>query len=75
MKIKTCPASGRKNTDPNVVVQGPWGPAYSQFTIWHRGTSQNPQSKYERVSVLTWEHGGFADEYPNMDDFVSVSHV
>jgi hypothetical protein len=39
--------------------------------MWQRGSSTNPDSRYERVSVLTWKVGGFADEFPNMDNFVA----
>ena len=52
----------RKNTDPNVVTNGKYGPDFSKFTIWHKGSSVNPDGRYERVSYLTWLHGGFADD-------------
>ena len=71
MKVRQCPASGAKNTDPNVITEGKYGPEYSRFVVWHRGTSASPDSRYERVSVLTWQIGGFADTTPNMDDFVA----
>ena len=70
LQQRRCPASGLKNTDLNVISKGKFGPQHSKHAIWHRGTSENPDSRYERVSVLTWEHGGFADCYPSMDEFV-----
>ncbi len=70
LKIRQCPASGVKNSDANVIRTGKWGPTYSKYAMWQRGSSTNPDSRYERVSVLTWKVGGFADEFPNMDDFV-----
>ena len=69
LRSKTCPLSGLKNTDLNPMLQGPLGRSFSKFAVWHRGSSQNPQSRFERVSVMTWEHGGFADRFPNMDQF------
>ena len=38
--------------------------------IWHRGSSQNPDGQLERVSILAWQHGGCADQWPEPDDFV-----
>jgi hypothetical protein len=69
LKVRQCPLSGVKNTDPNIIVDGSWGPSFSKNVIWNRGSSQNPLGRFERVSVLTWEHGGFADACPNIDDF------
>lgn len=72
MKVRQCPASGVKNTDKNVIKQGKWGPDFSKYVVWHRGTSQNPDGRYERVSVLVWQHAGFADitGMQDMDSFV-----
>ena len=42
----------------------------SKFVIWHRGSRQSPDGRFERVSILTWQHGGFADQWPEPDDFV-----
>ena len=70
LKERRCPASGLKSTDLNVITKGRYGPEYSKHAVWHRGSSENPDSRYERISILTWGHGGFADSYPSMDDFV-----
>ena len=70
LKVKGCPMSGKKNTDCNVITSGKWGPEFSKFVIWHRGSSQNPDGRFERVSILTWQHGGFADQWPDPEDFV-----
>ena len=70
MKIRMCPASGVKNCDPNPVKTGKWGPEASKYAMWNKGTSVSPQGRYERISVLTWKHGGFADDIPDIDQFV-----
>ena len=62
--------SGKKNTDCNVISSGKWGPELSTFVIWHRGSSQSPDGRFGRVSILTWQHGGFADQWPDPDEFV-----
>ena len=72
LRVRTCPLSGRKNTEPNVIESGPMGPTMSRWTIWNRGASQNPVTRFERVSVLTWEHGGFADRHPDLNEFAST---
>lgn len=69
LKVRQCPLSGVKNTDANVVTDGPWGPSFSKHAIWNRGSSQNPTGRFERLSALTWEHGGFADASPSIDEF------
>jgi hypothetical protein len=69
LEVRQCPLSGVRNTDPNISTDGPWGPAFSNNAIWNRGSSQNPMGRYERLSVLTWDHGGFADTCPSIDDF------
>ena len=71
LRVKQCPMSGKKNTDYNVVHCGKFGPDYSKFMIWHRGIAQNPDGKFERVSILTWQHGGFADKWQSPDAFVN----
>ena len=71
LETRQCPLSGLKNTDPNVIADGPWGPTFSKHAIWNRGSSQNPGGRFERISVLTWEHGGFADICPSIDDFAA----
>ena len=75
LRTRRCPASGLCNTDPNVISKGPLGPQYSANAIWNRGTSQNPVSRFECVSVLTFEHGGFADKHKTLDDFVIAMQV
>ena len=70
LKVKQCPMSGKKNTDLNVIPSGRWGPIYSKHLIWHRGNSLNQEGMFERVSILTWQHGGFADQCPEPDNFV-----
>jgi len=70
LKVRQCPMSGKKNTDYNVIGRGKFGPDYSKFVIWHRGSAQNPDGKFERVSLLTWQHGGFADKWHDPDMFV-----
>ena len=70
LKVKQCPMSGKKNTDLNVIPSGRWGPDYSKHLIWHRGNSLNPEGKFERVSILAWQHGGFADQWPDPDEFL-----
>ena len=70
LKVRQCPMSGKKNTDYNVISRGKFGPDYSKFMIWHRGSAQNPDGKFERVSLLTWQHGGFADKWQDPDTFV-----
>ena len=45
MKVRQCPASGAKNTDPNVIREGKYGPEFSRFVIWHRGTSATSTSR------------------------------
>jgi hypothetical protein len=69
LKVRQCPLSGAKNTDLNIITEGAWGPAFSKHVIWNRGSSQNPAGRFERLSALTWEHGGFADTWPSIDDF------
>ena len=46
---------------------------FSKHAIWNRGSSQNPNGRFERLSVLAWEHGGFADATPSIVDF--ATHV
>ena len=62
--------SGKTNTDYNVISRGKFGPDYSKFMMWHRGSAQNPDGQFERVSLLTWQHGGFADKWQDPDTFV-----
>ena len=69
-RVTTCPCCGLKNTDENITKRGPWGPEFSQYMVWFRGTSTSPDGKYCKVGVLTWQHGGFADEHPRCDDFM-----
>ncbi len=71
LRVRQCPLSGVKNTDSNVIGDGVWGPSFSKHAIWNRGSSTNPNGRFERISVLTWEHGGFADQHPSIDDFVT----
>ena len=75
MRVRQCPLSGVKNTDPNVVRSGRWGPDHSEFALWQRGTSFNPDSRFERISVLAWQLGGFADAEPDIDKFVEKVKV
>ena len=70
LQVKQCPMSGKKNTKCNAISTGKWGPEFSKFAIWHRGSSQSPDGRFERVSILTWQHGGVADQWPDPDDFV-----
>ena len=71
LRTKTCPLSGLKNTDLNPMLTGPLGRDVSKFAVWHRGSAQNPLSRFEKLSVMTWEHGGFADTCPCMDEFAA----
>ena len=59
--VRQDPLSGVKNTDPNPVTTGKYGPQFSKHPSWHRGTPEAPDSRFERLTVLTWQHGGFAD--------------
>eukprot|EP00959_Pyramimonas_sp_CCMP1952_P200038 4184047-Pyramimonas_sp.AAC.1 len=70
MRVKTCPLSGVKNTDPNPVTEGPHGPEKNKFAIWDRGGPQKPSGNYERISMLTYHHGGFAHRSPDIIKFV-----
>ena len=69
MKIRACPLSGKKNTDLNPVATGKYGPTFSKHVIWHRGQSTMPEGRYDRISILTWQHGGFADQWPDVEKF------
>ena len=72
---RECVLSGNKNTDINPVKLGAYsfeeGKAEYKYVIWNRGTSTAPKGRYDRISVLTWQHGGFADMYPNIETFAA----
>ena len=54
------------------MTSGPWGPDYSYHVIWHRGKSECPDGRFERISVLAWAHGGFSTKHESMDDFADA---
>ena len=70
LRVNACPASGCKNTDLIFVKSGKYGLVYSKYAIVNRGTSTNPDSRCEKVSVLVWQHGGFADTWTEINTFV-----
>ena len=72
LRVKSCPCCGIKNTDLNLVQRGRYGPDFSKHTLWFRGTSENPDSRYCKLGVLTWQHGGFADQHETMDLYVAA---
>ena len=45
---ETMPDARQQNIDCNAFSSGKWGPEFSKFLIWHRGSSQNPDGKFER---------------------------
>ncbi|CAE7234782.1 ANKRD50, partial [Symbiodinium sp. CCMP2456] len=67
LKVRSCIACGRKNCDPNEVTVGPL--SQSRFTVWHRGSSGDPQSKQDRICQLTYQHGSFGDD--SLEEFVN----
>lgn len=72
---RECMLSGNKNTDLNPVKKGLYsaedGGEEYKHVIWNRGTSTAPRGRYERISVLAWQHGGFADVYPCIETFAA----
>ena len=72
---RECVLSGNKNTDINPVKLGAYsfeeGKAEYKYVIWNRGTSTAPKGRYDRISVLTWQHGGFAYVDPNIETFAA----
>ena len=67
LKLRSCIACGRKNCDPNEITSGPL--SNNRFTVWHRGSSEDPQSKQDRICQLTYQHGAFGDE--SLEEFVN----
>ncbi|CAE7197229.1 ANKRD50 [Symbiodinium sp. CCMP2592] len=67
LKVRSCIACGRKNCDLNEIRAGLL--SKSRFTVWHRGTPEDPQSKHDRVCQLTYQHGAFGDE--SIEEFVN----
>ena len=68
MRIGRCSLCNRTNADANVITKGPL--AATPHLMWHRGTSTNPQGGVHRLCFIVFTHGGFADEFGDLDIYV-----
>jgi hypothetical protein len=72
LKIKRCLLCNATNTDPNPITGGPRGIEKEPFIMWHKGTQQNPEGRFDRICVQVFSMAGFAHEYRNIDEFLEA---
>ena len=72
LKVKRCPMCNCLNSDPNPILRGPRGIEAEPFLMWHKGTQQNPEGRFDRICVNVFAIAGFAHEFPNVDAFLEA---
>ena len=63
LKIKRCPFCLMRNCDDNLIRSGPFGPDFSAFQVWAKGSATKPEGQVDKVCQLAFVHGGFAAQF------------
>lgn len=70
LRIKRCPLCLLTNSDANPLKAGPLGADVQDCLPWHRGTTEDPESRFDRICTTAYDLGGFCSEYDSPDDLI-----